>query len=126
MNGQRVALPPFGFEAFGTASGLAIMAGALAAFAPVLSMLTATLVALAVAGWAALRHQEGVDRPTRSGAPATYVLPFSSLGAAGVLFLDPGSPLGRWRALVLALGLLPLWAVERLRSHHPVVLGRRG
>lgn len=124
MTGRGSPSVPLGFEAFGTACGLAIVAGALSAFAPALSMLTAALAALAVAGWASLRAPAGPGKGARTRAAKAYLLPFVALATAGVLFLDPAAPVGPWRALVLALGLVPLWSVERLRPRTAPPQGR--
>jgi len=115
MSGPAAVANPLGFEAFGTSCGLALVAGALAAVAPALSMLTAALTALAIAGWASLRHRSGRGRPVAARSAATYVLPLAVLAAGAVLFVDPVSPLGAWKALLLGLTLVPLWVVERRR-----------
>ena len=72
-----------GFETFGTAIGLAVVAGALSLLTPALSVLTGTLAALAIA----------------------------AAGAAA--YLDPLGPLGPFRGLILGVSLVPLWVAER-------------
>jgi len=101
-----------GLEAFGTACGLAIIAGGLAVLLPSFDILTATLVALGVAGWASI-HRRGNGGGARPSG--THLLGFALLGAAVVNFFDPPGALGPWRALLLGLGLVPLWVVERSR-----------
>lgn len=103
------ARSPLGFEAFGTACGLAVVAGAVALLAPGLTMLTGALVALAVAGWASLHRPASGRRPTS----IAYLPPFAILAVAGGVFLDPTAPLGSGRALLLGLSVVPLWVVER-------------
>jgi hypothetical protein len=115
---------PLGFEAFGAACGLAVVAGALSVLAPGLSMLTASLATLAVAGWAAGRRRTEGLGTGRALRVVAYLPPFAALAAAGLLFLDPADPLGPWRGLALGLGLVPLWTVERLRTRTPSGFGR--
>ncbi len=110
MNAAADRGSPLGFEAFGTASGLAIVSGALALLVPGLAMLTAALAGLAVAGWASIGARRRAADRLRS-SPALLVL-----GLAAVGFLDPPVPLVRARALLLALGLVPLWLGERRRN----------
>lgn len=103
----------FGFDTFGTACGLAVVTGALALLTPTFNVLTATLVALALAGWAS-RHRTRAEGP-RGGAVfvAPYVLSFGVLAAAVALFLDPRGTLGPCRGLLLGVALVPLWVTER-------------
>jgi len=102
-----------GFEAFGTACGLAVVAGALSVVVPTFDVLTATLVALALAGWASLHRREG-RRPGRPTGPvAVYTASFAVLATAVAVFFEAPGPWAPWRALVLGLGVVPLWAVER-------------
>ena len=101
------ALPSIELEVVGASTGVAIVAGALAVEAPYLAALTGTLAALALAGWVAVR----TGRP---GRPATEFRPrdaaaLSALMLGTVAFLWPAGPVDRFRALVLALALLPLW-----------------
>lgn len=99
-----------GFEAFGTAVGLAVILGSLSAVVADLVPVTGTLAALALAGWATLPRR----RVARSGplGPATVaaLLPLA-LGAGA--YLAPPPSFEAYRGLALALGLLPLWLVER-------------
>ncbi len=110
-----------GFEAFGTACGLAVVTGALAAVAAGFTLLTGTLAALAVAGWASRHRRSRLDGGSPVRPRGSYVLPFAALGAGALVFLDPPGELARWRALLLALGLLPLWLAERRRPAAPRV-----
>jgi hypothetical protein len=122
---SRTLLPTgeLGFEAFGTACGLAVVAGALSVVAPMFDLLTATLAALALAGWAALHRRDGRPSGLSPRWWAPYTLPFALLGAATVVFVDPPGPAGPCRALLLGLGLVPLWVLER---RPPYVPGLRG
>jgi hypothetical protein len=113
MSGDRPPAGELGFEAFGTSCGLAVVAGALSALAPAFAALTATLVALALAGWASIHRRASWPRQPLDAALATYVAPFAVLGVAGAVFVDPPAAFAPWRALLLALGLVPLWVVER-------------
>ena len=106
-----------GREAFGTASGLAVVVGALSVLVPDFDLLTATLVALALAGWASAHRRAAHSRRRSGRAPAGYALAFGMLAAVAVVFAHPPSELGPWRALVLGLGVVPLWSVERRWSH---------
>jgi len=102
-----------GYEAFGTACGLSVVSGALSLLVPGLTILTATLVALAVAGWASLRGRDGRGPPERRREIERYAPPLAVLAAAAVLFLEPPAPAEPWRALLLGLGVVPLWMAER-------------
>lgn len=114
-----------GREAFGTAAGLAVVVGGLSVVLPGFDVLTATLVALAVAGWASV-HRRGA-RPlggTRT-PPVAYALAFAVLGMAAVAFVDPPPALAPWRALLLGLGVVPLWSIERRGPPRPGARGAR-
>jgi len=113
--GYRLA-GELGFDTFGTACGLAVVVGALSVIAPTFDALTATLVALALAGWASLHRRGAVPLPSWPGSSVVYGVSFGLLGAAAVVFLDPPAPFVPWRSLVLGLGVLPLWSAERSRS----------
>ena len=115
MTSAAVSAGAIGREAFGTACGLAVVAGGLSVVLPTFGLLTVTLVALALAGWASVhRRVAGVRRPVGSGL-ATYGLPFAVLAGVAIVFFDPPGPLAPWRALLLGLGTVPLWTVERRR-----------
>lgn len=108
-----LATDRFGPGTFGTAVGLAVIAGALAIEIPSLTSLVGVLAALALAGWASLARGAGAGpsgrRPSLAGC-------FGLLGAAAFYFVTAPPPLESTRGLVLAAGLLPLWLVERRRS----------
>lgn len=99
-----------GREAFGTACGLAVVSGALSVVVPLFDVLTATLVALAVAGWAAV-HRRGSS--SLGGSVWTYAGALSVLGASAAVFVDAPPPTAPWRAFLLGLAVVPLWAVEQ-------------
>lgn len=102
-----------GFDTFGTACGLAVIAGALALLVPTLAALTATLVALAVAGWAARHRRGGPPRYRSARSTLAELVPWLPLAAAAVLFVAPVAPWADARALLLGLGTVPVWVVER-------------
>ncbi len=108
-----------GFEPFGAAVGLAIISGALALRLPDLESLAGALAALGIAAWASLLpagawHRSDPKRGRRGIALAVAA-------AAGIAYLRPDAALASGRALLLAVGLVPLWLVERRRPP-----GRRG
>lgn len=108
------------FEAFGVAVGSALVCGALSTFVPLLVAPTATLAALALAGWVSrLRRRGSLSRPGIGLGPT---LALGLLGGAALAFLDPPAPVAPLRGLLLAGGLLPLFAAERhgSRPHAPV------
>lgn len=106
------------FEAFGAAVGSAVVCGALSAAFPVLVAPTATLAALALAGWASLAHRRGALHRRGFGVGPAAAL--AILAGAGVGFLVAPPALLPFRGLLLAGGLVPLFALERHRSTHPV------
>jgi len=109
---------PLGFEAFGTACGLAVVAGALSVVAPTCDALTVTLVALAVAGWGSLHRRDGRPHRRLGTGLEVYAGPFALLAVAVGVYLDPPGTIAAWRAFVLGLAVVPLWVVER-RSPPP-------
>jgi len=100
-----------GFDAFGAACGLAVIAGALSVLVATFDILTVTLVSLALAGWASLHRPGGQNRsaPDRGSSWEAHLLPFVLLAAAAAVFFDPRAPVGPWRALILGLGVVPCW-----------------
>lgn len=118
MTGQ--AGPLIEFEAFGVAVGSALVCGALSTFVPFLVAPTATLSALALAGWVSQLRRRG--SLSRSGIGLGPSLALGLLGGAALTFLDPPAPLAPVRGLLLAGGLLPLLVSERhgSRTHAPV------
>ena len=105
-----------GFEAFGAACGLAVVAGALATAVPAFDALTVTLVALAIAAWASRHRRSGRRPPGGARRTDAYVAAFAVLAAASIAFADPPGGWASTRALALGLAVVPLWAVER---RHP-------
>jgi hypothetical protein len=111
MTGRPFPGSLLGFETFGAAVGLTIVAGALSLVAPDLTVLAGTLAALAVAGWASLRYRgRPVPAGNRSGTPWVAL---AAAAAGAVAFLDPPGLLGAFRGLILGIGLVPLWVAER-------------
>jgi hypothetical protein len=105
-----------GSEAFGTACGLAVIAGALSVLAPGLDLLVAAMVALGCAGWASLHRRAGCRTGFGRRGPLALLLALGCLGGGAAVFLDAPAPLRPWRALALGLALVPLWAIERRRT----------
>lgn len=116
MNSPSRPVPRIEFDAFGAAVGAALVCGGLSIlFSPLLAP-TATLAALAVAGWASLLRRRqfswfGVERGT---AFSLCVLG----GAAAAFLLDPPA-LAPVRGFLLGGSLLPLFISESRRSAFP-------
>lgn len=124
------ATPPLplgrlGADAFGTASGLALVTGALSLLLPSLRFPTATLAALAVAGWASVRRRPARDGPGRAHLGAGRLSSLGLLAVAAAAFLDPPAALQPLRGLLLALALVPLWWLERGAPGRPRRPGAR-
>ncbi len=111
VSARALSASLFAFDAFGTAVGLAVVAGALSLLVPALAALVGTLAALAVAGWASIRYQNRRFR-TPPGARARGAA-LGVVALVGALYLDPPGPLAPARGFLLALGLVPLWVAER-------------
>jgi hypothetical protein len=116
MTSSLTAAATWGFETFGTAVGLALIAGAVAVALPWLNSLVAALVALALAAWSS-RATSGTVPPIALTPSAVGIA--GALGTAGIVFLAAPAPLGAWRGLVLALGVVPLWYKVRERRRGP-------
>jgi len=101
------------FEPFGVAVGAAAVCGILSVFTSWLVAPTASLSALALAGWVSLARRRGTLawRHLRGASAAA----FGVLGGAAVGFLDPPAPLAPFRGLLLAGSLVPFFVVDRLR-----------
>lgn len=117
MTAKTPLFPRFEFEAFGAAVGSALVCGSLSVLSPVLVAPTATLAALALAGWVSLGRRQGLPIRGRFRGPSTFA--FVILGATTLGFLIPPPPLAPFRALLLAGGLVPLLMAERTRSARP-------
>jgi hypothetical protein len=109
----RAPLRLFEFEAFGTAVGSAVVCGALSVLVPTLIAPTATLAALAVAGWLSLARRRG--SLSRNSVGLGPIAALCLLGGAAVGFLVSPPALSPFRGLLLAGGLVPLFAVGRAR-----------
>jgi hypothetical protein len=103
----------FEFEAFGAAVGSAVVCGALSVPVPILIAPTATLTALAVAGWLSPARRRG--SLTRSTFGPALVAALTVLGGASAGFLAPPWFLSPYRGLILAGSLVPLFVVGRDR-----------
>ncbi|MGP8072015.1 MAG: hypothetical protein ACLPZM_02665 [Thermoplasmata archaeon] len=112
MTGSRIRSPVFEFEVVGVATGTALVSGALSLVAPYLASLTGALGALSVAGWVARRGTGARTGGQPSLDPREWMaIGCLALGGGAFLF---GPPLiATVRGLVLALSLVPLWAVGR-------------
>jgi len=102
------------FEAFGVAVGSALVCGLLSTLVNWLVSPTATLSALALAGWISLSRRRGTL--SWHGFDTRTTTALGVLGVAAVGFLVPPAPLVPVRGLLLAGGLVPLVAVERHRA----------
>jgi hypothetical protein len=111
MTGRVASGPLLEFEAFGAAVGLTLACGALSAFVPLLAAPTATLAALALAGWVSRTRRRGLL--SWSGLRLGPALALGALGIAAVAFLAPPPFLAPVRGLLLAGGLLPLLVTDR-------------
>ncbi|HEY1199214.1 MAG TPA: hypothetical protein VGG32_10925 [Thermoplasmata archaeon] len=112
-DGARV-VPLFEFEAFGAAVGSAVVCGSLSVLVPLLVAPTATLAALALAGWVSLARRQG--SLTRNGLGTGSAVALSVLAAASLGFLASPPLLAPFRGLLLAGSLVPLFVTERTRS----------
>jgi hypothetical protein len=108
-----------GREAFGTACGLSVVVGGLGTVAPGFDALVATLVVLALAAWASVHRRAYGGLAAIARAPAAFGGAFAALALAAAASAAAPAPLAAWRGLVLGLGLVPLWVVERRRRSVP-------
>jgi len=111
MTAHLSSRPTFEFEAFGTAVLLALVCGTLSTVLPLFIAPTATLAALALAGWVSLSRGRGTLSRPRVGRKSAIAL--GVLVATAVVFLAPPAPIAPARGLLLAAGLLPLFVAER-------------
>lgn len=107
-------IPFFEFEAFGVAVGASVVCGALSILLPTFLAPTATLAALAVAGWVSLARRRG--ELTRSGFGRGRVAALAVLGVGAAGFFVTPALLENLRGPLLAGGLVPLFLTERTRS----------
>ena len=98
-------------DALGLAVGLAIVTGGLSLLAPFLVALVEALAALAVASWAMVVAEDRAAGPAPRSRRRAMALAILVLGASG--FLLAPSAAAPFRGILLALTLVPLWAVER-------------
>jgi len=113
MSGLSFSTPLLEFDVVQVAVGAALVSAALSLVGPYLTSLTGTLGALALAGWVASRA--GPDGRPRAplGWAAGLALGGLALGAVG--YLAPPAALLRFRAVLLAVALVPLWWTTRRR-----------
>lgn len=116
MIGRVPAASLLGFEVFGIAVGLAVVCAVLSLVLPMFVAPTATLAALAIAGWVSRSRQRGTL--SRKGIGVACAAALGALAGATVGFLDPPPALLPVRGMILAGGLLPLFVVERFRFSH--------
>ncbi len=112
-DGARV-VPLFEFEAFSAAVGSGVVCGALSFVVPFLVAPTASLAALALAGWVSIARRRG--SLTRTGIGTGPAVALCILGVAAAAFLVPPPTLAPFRGLLLAVSLVPLLVAERTRS----------
>ncbi len=109
MTGGGPTLRAVEIDAFGLAVGTALVAGGLSLAAPFLTALVGALAALAVASWAmAFGSVRPTARSLRARGPG-----LGSLALGGSIFIGAPAALLPYRGLVLAVTLVPLWALER-------------
>lgn len=113
------------FDVFGGAVGCSLVCGALSVVFPPLMMGTATLAALAVAGWASLERHRREFRPESTSRRISLALALGTLLAGTGEFVASPFALARFRALVLAGTLLPLFLYEQ-RHWTPATRGSSG
>jgi len=117
MTGRAPGAPWPEFEPFGLAVALSAVCGTLSVMLPMFISPTATLAALSVAAWVARSRRQGTL--SRNGFGVRSAAALVTLAGAATAFLNPPAALLPVRGLVLATGLLPLFAVERLRLPRP-------
>jgi hypothetical protein len=113
VSDRSIAPGGLGYEAFGSACGLAVVSGALAVVVPGFDILTATLVALALAGWASIHRRERRTATPLGPSLRRFAAPFAVLAVGVGVYVEPPAPVAVWRALLLGLGVVPLWLIER-------------
>jgi hypothetical protein len=107
MTGPTVSAPLAEAEVVGVTVGGALVSGALSLLGPYLASLTGALAAIAFAGWVAERAG-AVGRPRpRLGRSGWFAL--GGLGVGAWVFLVPPPGVATFRALLLAIALVPLW-----------------
>lgn len=104
----------FEFDAFSAAFASAEACGALSVIEPWLVAPTATLAAIALAAWMSLARRRGRFSRTRLRFALALVL--FALGAAAAAFLAPPPEVENVRGFILALGLVPLFGLEKARE----------
>ncbi len=102
-----------GFDAFGTSVALALVVGALSVETASLRSLVGALAALALAGWSSTGPRLAGRSLRRSAA---LFAALGLLGTAAWVYLAPPAGADGFRGLMLALGLVPFWTLERARA----------
>jgi len=110
---SRAGDPTFAgeFDVVGVAVGTALVSGGLAVVGPSLAALTGALAALAWTGWISLVRRRALPIVPLLRGAARWSVVSSSAGL--LVFLFGPTELDPFRALVLAVSLLPLWTVAR-------------
>ncbi|MCI4343638.1 MAG: hypothetical protein L3J92_05950 [Thermoplasmata archaeon] len=102
---------PWDFDVVGVSVGAALVSGALAIVGPSLAALTGSLAALAWAGWFSLARRTTATLRGAFGGDARWASLSVSAGAFFFLLAPPEAD--PFRALGLALSLMPLWILAR-------------
>lgn len=112
MTGRPSWAALFEFDAFSAAVASTEACGALSVIEPWLVAPTATLAAIALAAWMSLAQRRGsFSRKRFRFGPALVLV---VLGTAAVVFLVPPPVTGTVRGLILAVGLVPLFILEKV------------
>jgi len=101
------------FDAFSVAVASSAICGALSVIEPWLVAPAATLAAIALAAWMSLAQRRG--SLSRKGIGFASIVGLIFLGTAAIVFLWSPPMVDSARGLILAAGLLPLFATERTR-----------
>lgn len=109
MSEARGVVDLAGFDPFGAGVAGTLLMGGASVLLPFLAAGTATLAALSVAAWAA----RPPDRTGRNVRLVTTGAALAGLGGAAIVFVDPPAGVVPYRAILLAVALLGLFAAAR-------------
>ena len=105
--------PPAHIEAFRLATGASVLSGAFSLLVPALIAASAALAALGFASWVSLASRR---RPLFQARTKVRILcSLFAFGLTAVCFVAAPAPVASARGLILALGLVPLLALEHPR-----------